>query len=108
MRKKTFLIPAAMIVVALIIGWPLPSRTAQLCPTSPTLTEDGLVSMGNFGAVPYTPTLDTTPLFNCALQFAHSHNLRAIYFPKGRDRNTARATLGQGMAVSAFPRYVPV
>jgi hypothetical protein len=83
MRKKTFLIPAAMIVVALIIGWPLPSRTAQLCPTSPTLTEDGLVSMGNFGAVPYTPTLDTTPLFNCALQFAHSHNLRAIYFPKG-------------------------
>src|SRR5271169_1206107 len=26
----------------------------------------------------------------------------------GRDRNTARATLGQGMAVSAFPRYVPV
>jgi len=26
----------------------------------------------------------------------------------GRDRNTARATLGQGLAVSAFPRYVPV
>ena len=25
-----------------------------------------------------------------------------------RDRNTARATLGQGLAVSAFPRYVPV
>jgi hypothetical protein len=26
----------------------------------------------------------------------------------GRDRNTARATLGHGLAVSAFPRYVPV
>ena len=26
----------------------------------------------------------------------------------GRDRNTARATLGKGLAVSAFPRYVPV
>jgi len=25
----------------------------------------------------------------------------------GRDRDTARATLGQGLAVSAFPRYVP-
>jgi alpha-N-arabinofuranosidase len=25
-----------------------------------------------------------------------------------RDRNTARATLGIGLAVSAFPRYVPV
>jgi hypothetical protein len=28
--------------------------------------------------------------------------------PHGRDRDTARATLGQGLAVSAFPRYVPV
>ena len=27
---------------------------------------------------------------------------------KGRDRDTARPTLGQGLAVSAFPRYVPV
>ena len=27
---------------------------------------------------------------------------------RGRDRDTARATLGQGLAVSAFPRYVPV
>jgi integrase len=27
---------------------------------------------------------------------------------KGRDRDTARATVGQGLAVSAFPRYVPV
>jgi hypothetical protein len=26
----------------------------------------------------------------------------------GRDRNAARATLGHGLAVSAFPRYVPV
>jgi ATP-dependent Clp protease ATP-binding subunit ClpX len=26
----------------------------------------------------------------------------------GRDRDTARATVGQGLAVSAFPRYVPV
>ena len=26
----------------------------------------------------------------------------------GRDRDTARATLSQGLAVSAFPRYVPV
>ena len=26
----------------------------------------------------------------------------------GRDRDTARATLGQGLAVSAFPRSVPV
>jgi hypothetical protein len=26
----------------------------------------------------------------------------------GRDRGTARATLGQGLAVSAFPLYVPV
>ena len=25
-----------------------------------------------------------------------------------RDRNTARATVGKGLAVSAFPRYVPV
>jgi hypothetical protein len=25
----------------------------------------------------------------------------------GRDRNAARATLGLGLAVSAFPRYVP-
>ena len=30
---------------------------------------------------------------------------RVLY---GRDRNTARATLGEGLAVSAFPRYVPV
>ena len=28
-------------------------------------------------------------------------------FP-GRDRDTARVTLGQGLAVSAFPRCVPV
>jgi len=28
--------------------------------------------------------------------------------PRGRDRDTARATLGQGLAVSAFPRSVPV
>jgi hypothetical protein len=28
--------------------------------------------------------------------------------PAGRDRDTARATLGHGLAVSAFPRYVPV
>jgi len=28
--------------------------------------------------------------------------------PPGRDRGTARATLGEGLAVSAFPRYVPV
>ena len=27
---------------------------------------------------------------------------------RGRDRGTARATLGEGLAVSAFPRYVPV
>jgi hypothetical protein len=26
----------------------------------------------------------------------------------GRDRGTARATLGKGLAVSAFPLYVPV
>jgi hypothetical protein len=26
----------------------------------------------------------------------------------GRDRSTARATLGKGLAVSAFPLYVPV
>jgi hypothetical protein len=26
----------------------------------------------------------------------------------GRDRDTVRAALGQGLAVSAFPRYVPV
>ena len=26
---------------------------------------------------------------------------------RGRDRNAARATLGQSLAVSAFPRYVP-
>jgi hypothetical protein len=25
-----------------------------------------------------------------------------------RDRSTARATLGEGLAVSAFPLYVPV
>ena len=25
-----------------------------------------------------------------------------------RDRNTTRATLGEGLAVSVFPRYVPV
>jgi putative transposase len=27
---------------------------------------------------------------------------------RGRDRNTARATVGPALAVSAFPRYVPV
>jgi hypothetical protein len=27
---------------------------------------------------------------------------------RGRDRNAARAALGKGLAVSAFPRYVPV
>jgi hypothetical protein len=27
---------------------------------------------------------------------------------QGRDRNTARAALGKSLAVSAFPRYVPV
>jgi hypothetical protein len=27
---------------------------------------------------------------------------------RGRDRNAARATLGEGLSVSAFPRYVPV
>ena len=26
----------------------------------------------------------------------------------GRDRDTARATVGEGLAVSAFPLYVPV
>jgi hypothetical protein len=26
----------------------------------------------------------------------------------GRDRGTARATLGEGLSVSAFPLYVPV
>ena len=29
-------------------------------------------------------------------------------FIVGRDRGTARATLGNGLAVSAFPLYVPV
>src|SRR5262249_43299751 len=32
----------------------------------------------------------------------------AILYDPGRDRGTARATLGQGLAVSAFPLYVPV
>jgi len=27
---------------------------------------------------------------------------------RGRDRGAARATLGEGLAVSAFPLYVPV
>jgi predicted peptidase len=31
-----------------------------------------------------------------------------LFFEDGRDRDTARATVGQGLAVSAFPRYVPV
>ena len=37
--------------------------------------------------------------------------VRGIYLAAplhGRDRNTARATLGRSLAVSAFPRYVPV
>ena len=29
-------------------------------------------------------------------------------FERGRDRNAARATLGNSLAVSAFPLYVPV
>jgi predicted nucleotide-binding protein len=33
---------------------------------------------------------------------------RTCLLRKGRDRDTARATVGQGLAVSAFPRYVPV
>jgi enoyl-CoA hydratase len=42
-------------------------------------------------------------------QYDHDPSLRAaVLFGHGRDRDTARATLGQGLAVSAFPRYVPV
>ena len=34
--------------------------------------------------------------------------LRMLTAAPGRDRGTARATLGKGLAVSAFPLYVPV
>jgi hypothetical protein len=34
--------------------------------------------------------------------------VRANLKARGRDRSTARATLGKGLAVSAFPLYVPV
>jgi transposase len=45
-----------------------------------------------------------------------AHRFELTFTPKhgswlnliGRDRGTARATLGQGLAVSAFPLYVPV
>jgi len=43
--------------------------------------------------------------------FEEGTNLKAWLFrimKKGRDRTMARATLGRGLAVSAFRRYVPV
>jgi hypothetical protein len=32
----------------------------------------------------------------------------ALMVLEGRDRNAVRATLGEGLSVSAFPLYVPV
>jgi hypothetical protein len=35
-------------------------------------------------------------------------NVERVLKYLGRERNTARATLGKGLSVSAFPLYVPV
>ena len=49
----------------------------------------------------------------CDSSKAYSLDMRKVWgwvgsTTAGRDRDTARATLGQGLAVSAFPRSVPV
>ena len=47
------------------------------------------------------PSPGSTPCFGAG------EHLGALQF-RSRDRGTARATLGKGLAVSAFPLYVPV
>jgi hypothetical protein len=45
----------------------------------------------------------------CSIQVDQYSGWRGLFPPReGRDRGTARATLGKGLAVSAFPLYVPV
>jgi hypothetical protein len=47
--------------------------------------------------------IDGRGIFEC--EYA---GLFAIIWAESSGRNMARATLGQSLAVSAFPRYVPV
>ncbi len=48
-----------------------------------------------------------TPLISI-IRFVDESQLGVDLTLRSRDRNTARAALGEGLAVSALPRYVPV
>ena len=49
-----------------------------------SVSPDNLINMKDFGAIPdQGSALDIAPLFNCALDFARTHKLRAIYFSYG-------------------------
>jgi hypothetical protein len=83
MRKPMCVVPATMLLAALIVGLPCPSQ-AVICPPSVPMSADNLISMKDLGAIPNQGTaLDIAPLFNCALTFAKSQRVRAIYFGWG-------------------------
>ena len=49
------------------------------------------------------------PAYHSVMQILHNPVYAGAYaFGRGRDRGAARATLGEGLSVSAFPLYVPV
>lgn len=67
-----------------LLGGRLHLLHAATCPSPPPVSADNLVGMNDFGALPdQGVNFDTTPLFNCALAFAKTYNLRAIYFSQG-------------------------
>jgi hypothetical protein len=47
-------------------------------------------------------------LFDAVWSWIHLDITKLGHIGSGLDRGTARATLGEGLAVSAFPLYVPV
>jgi hypothetical protein len=54
------------------------------CPVTVSVSADNLINIKDFGAIPNQGSaLDIAPLFNCALDFARIHELRAIYFGHG-------------------------
>jgi len=107
-RKRTcsieFLVRATAMVVVLVVAPYAPETTHSAevepqvgplglprpplgvltaCPTSISVSLDNLISMKEFGALPDLTSVDVTPSFNCALQYAKANGLRAIYFPRG-------------------------
>jgi hypothetical protein len=82
---KTTLLRNLIYVGALFgVGACSPVLQALTCPSAVSISADNLITMKEFGAIPNQGNaLDIAPIFNCALGFAKSHSLRAIYFDEG-------------------------